>query len=475
MPIVACGPGAVGENLLLEKIRALIAAFRPSATESAAEARSRERYRRAFLAGAAAAVARGVSILTVLVSIPVTLKYLGVDRFSVWMTITSLTALLAFADFGLGNGLMNVVARCHADGDREGLRAYTSAALLTLGGLALVVTITALLAARFIPWASLLAVNPRQLPGGELAQVMTVFIICMAIGIPLTVVQKVQFALQLGYLASLWQLLSSILALVALLIAVSLHASLAWLVLASLGTPSAVLAASAIVFWTLQRPAERPAFVLAKWRHGFELARWGGLFFVLQVASAVAYASDTLVIAHVLGPQSVAQYSVASRLMEGLFMVGALFLTPLWPAYADAYARGDDRWIRKTLRASLGLTAVGTAAAAAVLVLVSRPLTLVWVGHRIEYSMALFAVFAVWVIFKAAGNALSMFLNGVGWIGFQALVGALFAAAVIPLKVLFARQLGVMGVPLALTLAYALIVVVPFAVRMPKLFAKAPA
>jgi hypothetical protein len=68
-----------------------------------------------------------------------------------------------------------------------------------------------------------------------------------------------------------------------------------------------------------------------------------------------------------------------------------------------------------------------------------------------------------------------MFLNGVGWIGFQALVGALFAAAVIPLKVLFARQLGVMGVPLALTLAYALIVVVPFAVRMPKLFAKAPA
>lgn len=466
----------LGDNLLLEKIRALVAAFRPpSATESPAEARSRERYRRAFLAGAASAVARGVSILTVLISIPVTLKYLGVDRFSVWMTITSLTALLAFADFGLGNGLMNVVARCHADGDRDGLRAYTMAALLALGGLALLVTLVALVAAPYIPWASLLAVNPRLLPGVELAQVMTVFIICMAVGIPLTVVQKVQLALQMGYLASLWQLLSSVLALVALLIAVALRAPLAWLVLASLGTPSVVLAASAMVFWTVQRPAERPAFALARWSHGFELARWGGLFFVLQVASAVAYASDTLVIAHVLGPQSVAQYSVASRLMEGLFMVGALFLTPLWPAYADAYARGDDRWIKKTLRVSLVFTALSTAAAAAVLVLVSRPLTAVWVGHRVEYSLGLFAVFAIWVVFKAAGNALSMFLNGVGWISFQALVGALFATAVIPLKIWLAQALGVMGVPLALTLAYALIVVVPFALRMPKLFAKAPA
>jgi O-antigen/teichoic acid export membrane protein len=102
---------------LLGKIRAVLAAFRPSSTSSPTEARSRERYRRAFLAGVTSAASRAVSIAAVLISIPITLKYLGVDRFSVWMTITSLTALLAFADFGLGNGLMNVVARCYADED----------------------------------------------------------------------------------------------------------------------------------------------------------------------------------------------------------------------------------------------------------------------------------------------------------------------------------------------------------------------
>lgn len=458
---------------LPEKIRALVATVRPSFTESPAEARSRERYRRAFLAGIASAAARGVSILTVLISIPVTLKYLGVERFSVWMTVTSLTTLVAFADFGLGNGLMNMVARCHAEGDTEGVRSYTSAALMTLGGLALLLVLASLMASPSIPWASWLAVDPRQLPAVELTRVMTVFVICLAVGIPVNVVQKVQLALQLGYLASLWQLAASAAGLLCLLVAVALRAPLSWLVAASLGTPSLVLAVGGVIFWTRQRPAERPTLVLAKWSHALELARWGALFFVIQVAGAVAFGSDTLIIAHVLGPQAVAQYSVVARLIDGLVMMSGLFLMPLWPAYTDAYARGDDLWIKKTLANSLRVTVIATAGMGVVLVGLSRPLTLLWVGSRVDYSVALFAMFSVWGVFKATGNALSIFLNGVGWIGFQALVATLFACAVIPLKVLFARELGVIGVPLALTLAYFVIIGVPYAWRMPRIFARA--
>ncbi len=452
--------------------RALIAAFRPSTAESEVEARAHERYRRALLAGITSAAARAVSILTVLASIPVTLKYLGVDRFSVWMTITSLTALLAFADFGLGNGLMNAVTRCHANGDRAGLRAYTSAALLTLGAVAVLLTVVVLAASSIIPWAAWLAVDPRQLSAAELSTVMTVFGICVAVGIPLTVVQKVQLALQLGYLASLWQLAASVAALLALLAAVALRAPLSWLVAASLGTPSLILAANAIIFWMRQRPEERPALTLAKWSYGLELARSGGLFFVIQVSGAVAFASDTLIIAHVLGPQAVAQYSVASRLMDGLVMASALFLTPLWPAYADAYARGDEGWVRKTLLRSLGATVLVTAVMGGILVAISRPLTLIWVGSGVEYSLALFAVCSGWAVLKAAGNALAMFLNGVGWIGFQALLAVLFACAVIPLKIVFARRLGVVGVPLSLALAYVIIIALPYAWRLPRIFAK---
>jgi O-antigen/teichoic acid export membrane protein len=301
---------------------------------------------------------------------------------------------------------------------------------------------------------------------------MTVFIICLAIGIPVTIVQKVQLALQLGYLASLWQLAASTAGLLALLAAVALQASLAWLVAASLGTPSLLLAVSGIVFWAYQRPAERPAFALAKSSYGLELARSGGLFFVIQIAGTVAFASDILIIAHVLNPQAVAQYSVVARLTDGLVMVSALFLTPLWPAYGDAFVRGDDRWIRKTLVTSLGATVIATAATAALLVGFSRPITLAWVGPQVHYSLALFAICAAWAVIKAAGNALAMFLNAAGWIGFQALVAVLFACAAIPLKIGFAREFGLIGVPLALALSYIVVIAIPYAWRMPRIFAK---
>lgn len=458
----------------MRAVRALLSAALGSGGHGEAEARSRERYRRALLAAVTSAAARAVSVFTVIISIPITLRYLGVDRFSVWMTITSLTALLTFADFGLGNGLMNAVARCHANEDPAGLRAYTSTALLVLCGLTLLLAAAAVGLASIVPWAALLAVDPRLLSAPELARVMTVFIICLAVGIPLTVVQKVQLALQLGYLASLWQLAASIAALLALLAAVKLQASLAWLVVASFGTPSLVLAANGLIFWTRQRPAERPALRLANATYGLELARSGGLFFVIQVAGAVAFASDTLIIAHVLNPQAVAQYSVASRLIDGVVMVTALFLTPLWPAYADAYARGDDRWIRKTLVTSMGATVGVTVLIGALLVCISRPLTLAWVGPRVEYSMALFALCSVWGVVRAAGNALAMFLNGIGWIGFQAVVAVLFACSAIPLKIVFAREFGVIGVPLALAIAYVITTAVPYTLRMPRMFAKVP-
>jgi len=75
----------------------------------------------------------------------------------------------------------------------------------------------------------------------------------------------------------------------------------------------------------------------------------GLLFFVLQLGVTVAYASDNLIIAKILGLDDVAQYSVVSKMFEGVLMVFGLAVTPLWPAYGEAKARGDLHWIKKTL------------------------------------------------------------------------------------------------------------------------------
>jgi O-antigen/teichoic acid export membrane protein len=181
-----------------------------------------------------------------------------------------------------------------------------------------------------------------------------------------------------------------------------------------------------------------------------------------------------LIVAHVLDAKAVAQYSVVSKLMDGLVMISALFLTPLWPAYTDAHARGETPWIKRTLIASLAATAVVTAVMSLILVGLSRPITMAWVGAEIPYSAALFAACAVWAVIKASGNALAMFLNGVGWIGFQAIVAVVFAVLAIVMKIVLAQELGIIGVPVALVVSYVICVGIPYALSMPRMFAQVP-
>ena len=81
--------------------------------ESTAEGRAQERHRRLALSALAAALAKLLSVLTTLVSIPLALAYLGDERFGVWATLSALVLTLQFADLGLGNGVVNTVSSAH--------------------------------------------------------------------------------------------------------------------------------------------------------------------------------------------------------------------------------------------------------------------------------------------------------------------------------------------------------------------------
>src|SRR6476646_6831908 len=103
--------------------------------------RSRERFRRIRLTTATSIAARGIGFATSLITVPLTLHYLGAERYGLWATLRSVIALASFADFGLGNGLLNAISSAHGRDDREaGAREVSTAFILlvavsaTLGG-----------------------------------------------------------------------------------------------------------------------------------------------------------------------------------------------------------------------------------------------------------------------------------------------------------------------------------------------------
>src|SRR5215213_8385074 len=113
-----------------------VARLRPFDTSSR-EGRSRERYRRAALTSLSSMAANGISFLAKLAVVPLTLGYLGTERYGLWVTISSLAAMLALADLGTGNGLLTAISEAHGKDDREEARRYVSSAFFMLSGIAL--------------------------------------------------------------------------------------------------------------------------------------------------------------------------------------------------------------------------------------------------------------------------------------------------------------------------------------------------
>lgn len=218
-----------------------------------------------------------------------------------------------------------------------------------------------------------------------------------------------------------------------------------------------------------RKPWLRPRLADATRTAAGHVLRLGLLFLTLQVAVSVAYASDNLIAASVLGLESVPQYSVPFTLFNVPAMFVTLMLAPLWPAYGEAIARRDTAWVRRTLKKSLYLSIVASGLASFALVTAGKPILAVWVGRGIEPTWALLFGLGVWLVVSSAGNAGAMLLNGANVVRFQACCAVLMAGAAVVLKIILTRWFGVAGIVWGTVIAYVTFAGVPYVMYIPRL------
>ncbi|MEP6756560.1 MAG: oligosaccharide flippase family protein [Chthonomonadales bacterium] len=433
--------------------------------------RGKERNRRAALTGAASTIARAVQAGTSLITVPLTIHYLGTERFGLWMTISSVLAMAAFADFGLGNGVLNTVATAYGKDNIQGIRSAISSGVAVLAAIATGVLVLYFFVYHFVSWGDFFRVVSPQ-ARLEAGPALTVFVVCFALNIPLDVVQRVQLGMQRGYRNGLWQMSGSVFGLAGVLVGIWLQVSLPVLVMAIAGGPLFATLLNAIHFFGAIRKDLRPSLSLISRDVIFEIARIGGLFFVLQLCVSVAFSADNFIIARTLGAIQVPDYSIPQRLFGLISMVVAMLVSPLWPAYGEAISRGDMKWVRKTLKGSLLMVFVLALAASGLLLMLAPWIIRLWVGTRIHTSFALLLGLAIWTVMDCCGNTLAMFMNGASIIRFQVIVASLFAVTCITTKLFLTRHYGSVGVPWATIITYGLVSAVPCAFYVPRALAR---
>src|SRR6478672_980512 len=415
--------------------------------------RSRERFRRIGLTTATSIGARGIGFATSLITVPLTLHYLGAERYGLWATLSSVIALASFADFGLGNGLLNALASAHGRDDHEAGAREVSTAVILLLAVAVTLGLAFLVAYPHIGWARLYNVKSPQ-AGAEAGPATAAFIACILANLPLGVVARIRQGYQEGYRTSFFDAAGNVLGLILVLLAIKFRMPLVWLVLAMAGAPvMASLVHTAVLFgrdrpWLRVDPRRFDRLTATRLLHH------GGLFFALQVAATFASAPDNVIIAQTLGPTSVAQYAVVAKLFSASVLLCDVALAPLWPAYGEAMARGDLQWVKHTLVRSVQLAAIASILFTVLLAVAGNQILARWIGPGFSAPLALRLGLGSWVIVATAGMAVAMYLNAANLMRVQVACAIVWVPASLALKVMLVTRWGLAGVPWAMVMAY---------------------
>lgn len=424
------------------------------------------RYRRAAGTASAALGARIISLVLTLLTVPLSLGLLGTERYGAWVAISAIVALLGFTDLGVGNGVLNAVTRSLAAHKPAQARREISSAVILLGAIVLVIGFVLAGSAPLVAWERLIGVN--GVIRDEARSALAIAFTCFLAGLPVSIASQVRHARQEGWTVHVAAAIGNVAAIGALLLVTTTGGGLPQLAIAMSVPPLLAAIANSVVLFRRDAPELAPTLQLADAATGRRMLRAGFFFFVLQSSMVVAFSSDAIVVAQLIGPDAVAQYGVASRLFAIPLGAIALVLAPLWPAYGQAIAQGDMAWVHQTIRRTVTAAAVVTTIAAATLVVVAPWLVRLWVGGAVELPGALILGFGAWIAMSAVGTAVAMFLNGAGEIRLQAFFAVCMAAANITLSIALTARFGVAGVIWGTVVSYAGLTLLPMAYYAPR-------
>lgn len=329
-----------------------------SHTGTAEEIRSKKRYQRGLWTTAAVMSFRVATLLTGILTVPLTLKYLGADLFGVWMVLTSIVEFATFYDFGLGVGLRNMLIECDSRKDHFHARMIIVNAMTAICALAALLVLATLFLAPMLPWDVLIKCNSPEAREQILPGVRAVMI-AFAISLPATQLLNVTVAYQRGYLGYGCYLVGRLIGFGFIVICVVYKLPFWLLAGGYIAIPNFALLIGWLVF-IVKVPVLRPWGVMPSLgviRQLFTIGIW---VVVHQLSFTLTNASIVILIGNTIGASATVPYSVTQKLLSVLSIFPQAFRTGIYAAMGEAWHSGDKQWMKKNIHKTFWLLMVTT-------------------------------------------------------------------------------------------------------------------
>ena len=380
-----------------------------------------------------------------LASIPLAIAILGREEYGVWLIMVSFITWFSMSDLGLPSALMNPLAAAIGLGDSKRIRDLVSTSSLLLAFIGIGVAAIGCVFVLLLPVEQLLGMtNPQFSPPVRWAIVWLVLFNIATL--PLRLSGVMALSMQKGYWTAIEETLAELVVLAGLVGLRVLGGNLAMFAL----VVSVPMAAGRLLLWL---------FICIRFGTDFapRLRNWsrqmvknimpnGAAFFVGSLGELLVLQTPYIIIARTLGAAAVPLFAIPYQLFYSAFAVLNTIANPLWPAYAEAKAKGDHLWIRRVhwriMRESMILAILGFS----LLGLLSTWFITMWAGPEYIPSTGFVGVLILLFIQWSWNYVFVVLLTGLGLIRERTVIILCFGVLNVIVSTVLTNHIGMNGI-----------------------------
>lgn len=402
---------------------------------------------------------RIVSIVVSFLIVPVTIGYVSAELYGVWLTLSSIMLWLSFMDIGFTQGLKNRLAEAIAVENWKRGKELVSTTYFMMLAIFIPVSIVFMWFVPMIDWCGLLNIDPVY--EGEVSKVMVVVIGFAGLQMIVNVIVSVVAAFQKVALSNSFYVIGNLLSLVFIIILTkTCESSILYLSITFCGLPVLVTLVASVILFYGRFKSVAPSVSNIKLPLVKDLFSLGYKFFIINIQVLVLYQSTNVLISYVSSPLMVTSYNLAYRYLNLAMMLFTIITTPLWPAYTDAYTKGDYEWMSNT-RNRMQKVFIASVAVMIIMVAVSSFFYKIWVGNKAEVPFMMTLIVALYVTAYCWMNLDGTLVVGMGKLMMLTLMSIGGMVMHIPFSLFLSKYCGAYGVIISLTLItfiYAIVV-----------------
>lgn len=393
---------------------------------------------------------RGCSIIISLILVPMTLGYVSSELYGIWLTLSSIMLWLNFFDVGFTLGLKNKLAEAIAQNNLEKGKSLVSTTyfMMILIFIPLLIILESIIP--FVNWSTFL--NVQSIYNEEIIKCLYILAACFCIQMILNVFTAVVAAFQQVALSSAFPVIGNFLSLITIFFLTKYcPPSLLALAIAISVMPLLVIFTASIIFFKKKYKNVSPNIHYIDRKYAKELFTLGYEFFLIQIQGVVLYQCTNILISRLSGPEYVTAYNIAYKYLNIALMVYSIVLTPLWPAFTDAYTRKDFIWM-KSIYKKMTRFYIFSACIVILMIASSDIIYKLWIGDRAEVPFSMTLTLGIFILINSWDALQVNLINGIGTIKLQTYVTLIGLIFHIPLSLFIGKYIGAIGVVISMTI-----------------------